>query len=105
MFPQTSLALTTVTSHAGQNSSNLHDLVAPGSSATSSVGSINPSASSVAAAAIVQASHVMQQANTATASHSPSPRYFLCMFDMRNYIHITLKLVLAKYVLYFIFPF
>ena len=75
MFQQGTSTSGTVTSH----SNLIHDLIGPGSSATSSLGSIittSVSSSAVAAAAaIAHASSVNQPVNSATISHSPSPRY------------------------------
>ena len=76
MFQQGSSTSAPVTSHSGQHSNNIHDLIAPGSSATSSLGSIiTTSASTIATAVIAQTSGGAQPVNSATISHSPSPRY------------------------------
>ena len=71
--PPISAALTT---HSGPHSNTIHDLIGPGSSTASSMGSIvTTSTSTLAAAAIAQSFGVGQPVNSATMSHSPSPRY------------------------------
>jgi hypothetical protein len=86
MFQQGTSTAAPATSH----SNLIHDLIGPGSSATSSLGSIittSASASAVAAAAaIAQASGVNQPVNSATLSHSPSPRYYLKLHLIQVYI-------------------
>ena len=78
MFQQGTSTAAQATSH----SNYIHDLIGPGSSATSSLGSIITTSSStnVAASVIAQAAALHQPGNSATISHSPSPS------TLENYI-------------------
>ena len=71
MFQQGISAAAQLASH----SNFIHDLIGPGSSATSSLGSIITTSSSTMAAAptLAHGSGINQPVNSATISHSPSP--------------------------------
>ena len=89
--PPISAALTT---HSGPHSNTIHDLIGPGSSTASSMGSIvTTSTSTLAAAAIAQSFGVGQPVNSATMSHSPSPRYCKHIkLKMTFYLRLALSL-------------
>ena len=78
MFQQGTSAAPQATSH----SNYIHDLIGPGSSATSSLGSIitTSSTTNVAASVLANAAALHQHGNSATISHSPSPS------TLENYI-------------------